>query len=147
MMNRRFSLLTLIVGSFALPSFGCVASSTFEQSQQKAYAQHQQDQRQILDLNIDIRRLKGRIEDLESSLKSEREQVTRIEQERKEVRDELLKLKIAQEQSARRPDRSTGERSASDLQDENGRLRDRLDEAKRRLKELSQQVQHLLEPS
>jgi len=60
----------------------------------------------------------------------------------------LLKLKIAQEQQAvRRPDRGGGARSSSDLQEENVRLRDRLEDVKRRLKELFQQVQRLLEPS
>ena len=92
---------------------GCVTNSTYEESQQRAYSQHQEDQRQILLLNIEIRRLKDHVEELESSLQSEREHATRTELERNEIRDELLKLKIA----------------------------------KRRLKELFQQVQRLLEPS
>jgi chromosome segregation ATPase len=127
---------------------GCVTNSTYEESQQRAYSQHQEDQRQILHLNIEIRRLKDHVEELESSLQSEREHATRTELERNEIRDELLKLKIAQEQQAvRRSDRGGGERPPSDLQEENARLRDRLEDAKRRLKELFQQVQRLLEPS
>jgi len=127
---------------------GCVTNSTYEESQQRAYSQHQEDQRQILHLNIEIRRLKDHVEELESSLQSEREHATRTELERNEIRDELLKLKSAQEQQAvRRSDRGGGERPPSDLQEENARLRDRLEDAKRRLKELFQQVQRLLEPS
>ena len=127
---------------------GCVTNSTYEESQQRAYSQHQEDQRQILHLNIEIRRLKDHVEELESSLQSEREHATRTELERNEIRDELLKLKIAQEQQAvRRSDRGGGERPPSDLQEENVRLRDRLEDVKRRLKELFQQVQRLLEPS
>jgi len=127
---------------------GCVTNSTYEESQQRAYSQHQEDQRQILHLNIEIRRLKDHVEELESSFQSEREHATRTELERNEIRDELLKLKIAQEQQAvRRSDRGGGERPPSDLQEENARLRDRLEDAKRRLKELFQQVQRLLEPS
>ena len=127
---------------------GCVTNSTYEESQQRAYSQHQEDQRQILLLNIEIRRLKDHVEELESSLQSEREHATRTELERNEIRDELLKLKIAQEQQAvRRSDRGGGARPPSDLQEENARLRDRLEDAKRRLKELFQQAQRLLEPS
>jgi chromosome segregation ATPase len=125
---------------------GCVASSTYEQAQQKAYAQHQQDQRQILDLSVGNKRLKEQVEELESSLQSTREQLARTEQEPKETRDELLKLKIEKEQQpGRRYDRFGGERLPSDIQDENARLRDRLEESKRRVKELFQQLQRMLE--
>ena len=43
---------------------GCVTNSTYEESQQRAYSQHQEDQRQILHLNIEIRRLKDHVEEL-----------------------------------------------------------------------------------
>ena len=149
MTGRNCNRVVIIMGGvlLALPT-GCVANSTYEESQQRAYSQHQEDQRQILHLNIEIRRLKDHVEELESSLQSEREHATRTELERNEIRDELLKLKIAQEQQAvRRPDRGGGARSSSDLHEENVRLRDRLEDVKRRLKELFQQVQRLLEPS
>lgn len=148
MNTRNLELLAAIVISGVAASLqtGCVAGSTYEQAQQKAYVQHQQDQRQILDLSVGNRRLKERIEELESSLQSAREQLTRTEQERKEVRDELLRLKIEKEQQhGRRHDRLSGERAPSDIQDENARLRDRIEDAKRRVKELFQQLQHMLE--
>ena len=125
---------------------GCVVGSTYEQAQQKAYAQHQEDQRHIVELGVANRRLKGRIEELESFLQSAREQLARIEQERKDIRDELLRLKIDKEQQpGRRQDRLRGDRSPADIRDENARLRDRLEDTKRRVKELFQQLQQMLE--
>jgi predicted RNase H-like nuclease (RuvC/YqgF family) len=125
---------------------GCVVGSTHEQAQQKAYAQHQEDQRQIVELGVANRRLKGRIEELESSLQSAHEQLARIEQERKDIRDEVLRLKIDKEQQpGRRQDRLRGDRSPADMGDENARLRDRLGDTKRRVKELFQQLQQMLE--
>ncbi len=136
----------VISGVLASLQTGCVASSTYEQAQGKTYVQHQQDQRQILDLSVGNRRLKERVEELGSSLQSAREQLTRTEQERKEIRDEMLRLKIEKEQQpGRRQDRLSGERSPSDIQDENARLRGRIEDAKRRVKELFQQLQHMLE--
>lgn len=136
----------LLSGVAASLQTACVAGSTYEQAQQKAYLQHQQDQRQILDVSVANRRLKERVEELESSLQSTREQLTRTEQERKEMRDEMLRLKIEKEQHpGRRQDRLGGERPPSDLQDENARLRDRVEDAKRRVKELFQQLEHMLE--
>jgi hypothetical protein len=148
MNTHRMKSVAAIVISSVLASLqtGCVAGSTYEQAQKKAYVQHQQDQRQILDLSVGNRRLKERVEELESSLQSTREQLMRTEQERKEMRDEMLRLKIEKEQQpGRRQDRLSGERSPSDIQDENARLRDRLEDAKRRVKELFQQLQHMLE--
>ena len=136
----------LLSGVVASLQTGCVTGSTYEQAQQKAYVQHQQDQRQILDLSVANKRLKERVEELESFLQSAREQLTRTEQERKEMRDEMLRLKIEKEQQpGRRQDRLSGERAPSDIRDENARLRDRIEDAKRRLKELFQQLQHMLE--
>ncbi|MBA2251548.1 MAG: hypothetical protein H0W13_02405, partial [Nitrospirales bacterium] len=100
MTTRSIESVAAIVISSVLASLltGCVASSTYEQAQEKAYVQHQQDQRQILDLNVGNRRLKEKVETLESSLQASREQLTRTEQERKEMRDEMLRLKIEKEQ-------------------------------------------------
>ncbi len=148
MTMRSIESVAAIVISSVLASLqiGCVAGSTYEQAQEKAYVQHQQDERQILDLSVANRRLKERVDDLESSLQSAREQLTRTEQERKDMRDEMLRLKIEKEQQpGRRQDRLSGERAPSDIQDENARLRDRIEDAKRRVKELFQQLQHMLE--
>jgi predicted RNase H-like nuclease (RuvC/YqgF family) len=136
----------LLSGVVASLQTGCVAGSTYEQAQERAYAQHQQDQRQILDLSLGNKRLKERVDALESSLQSSREQLTRTEHEWKEIRDELLRLKIEKEQQpGRRQQRLSGERPPSDIENENARLRDRLEDAKRRVKELFQQLQHMLE--
>lgn len=145
--HRRESVAAIVISSvLASLQTGCVAGSTYEQAQEKAYVQHQQDQRQILDLSVSNRRLKERVEELESSLQSTREQLMRTEQERKEMRDEMLRLKIEKEQQpGRRQDRLSSERSPSDIQDENARLRDRLEDAKRRVKELFQQLHHMLD--
>jgi hypothetical protein len=125
---------------------GCVAGTVDQQAQQKTYAQHQEDQRHIVELGVANRRLKGRIEELESSLQSAREQLARIEQERKDISDELLRLKIEKEQQpGRRQDRLRGDRSPADMGDENARLRDRLEDTKRRVKDLFQQLQQMLE--
>lgn len=124
---------------------GCVAGSTYEQAQQKPSVQHQEAQRHIVVLGLANRRLKQRVEELESSLQSAREQLVGIEQERKEVRDELLRLKIDRTAACRRQDRFRGDRSPSDIGDENARLRDRLEDTKRRVKNLFQQLQQMLE--
>ena len=148
MTTRSIGSVGAIVMSSVLVSLetGCVASRTYEEAQEKAYVQHQQDQRQISDLSVGNRRLKERVEELESSLQSAREQLARIEQERKEIRDELLRVKIQQEQQpGRRRERLSGERPPSDIQDENVRLRDRIQDAKGRLSELLQQLQRMLE--
>ena len=148
MRRRTMKRLTAITAAIFLETLevSCVANRTFEESQEKAYAQHQQDQRQIVDLRGSTRKLKERIEELESSLQATREQLARTEHEWKEMRDELLRFKIEKEQQpGRRQDRGSGERSPLDIQEENTRLRDRMEEAKRRVKELSQQLQHMLE--
>jgi chromosome segregation ATPase len=148
MTTRSIESVAVIMISSMLASLqtGCVAGSTYEQAQQKAYEQHQQDQTQILNLGVANRRLKERAEELESSLQSAHEQLTRIEQERKQIRDELLRLKIEKEQQpGRRQDRLRGDRPPSDVQDENARLRDRMEDTKRRVKELFQQLERMLE--
>ena len=148
MNERNIKRLTTVAAGIFLGSLqlSCVTNRTFEESQERAYAQHQQDQRQIVDLKGTTRQLKDRVEELESSLQSTREQLARTEREWKEMRDELLKLKIEKEQQpGRRQDSLGGERPPSDIQDENARLRDRMEEAKRRAKELFQQLLHMLE--
>jgi len=123
---------------------GCVSSRTYEEAQQHAYARHQEDQREILDLSVSNKRLVQRIEELEAALESAREQVARTEKEWKEARDELLKLKTEKEQTPnRRRDRAGQERPLSD--DDHLRLRERIDEAKRRVKEALQQLQGMLD--
>ena len=70
MTTRSIESVAAIVISSVLASLqtGCVASSTYEQAQEKAYVQHQQDQRENLDLSVGNKRLKERVEEVESSL-------------------------------------------------------------------------------
>lgn len=145
--RTRFFAAIVAGGFVAALQIGCVASRTYEAAQQKAYTQYEQDQRRILDLTVSNKQLKERLEQLESSLQSAREQLTRTEREWKEARDELLRLKIEKEQQPGRKRGQPGvDRPPSDILDENARLRDRLEDAKRRVKELSQQLQQMLEP-
>jgi hypothetical protein len=148
MTTRSIASLGSTVLSAVLASLetGCVASSTYELAQQTAYAQHQEDQRQISHLTGANRKLKARMEDLEASLQSSQDQLARTEEERKAIRDEMLRLKIQKEQQpGRRHDRFRDERATEEAQDENARLRERMDIAKRRVEELFQQLLRMLE--
>jgi hypothetical protein len=145
-MNRpaKLAALSMTIAVIAVWS-GCVSNRTFEESQQRSYTQHQQDQQHILELNIANKKLKQRIEELETALQSTRDQLGRTEREWKEVRDELLKMKIdkEQQQPGRRRDRVAQEKSGEGQDDQIKQLR--LDEARRRAKELLQQLQGMME--
>jgi len=144
-MNRpaKLAALSMTIAVTALWS-GCVSNRTFEESQQKSYTQHQQDQQHILELNVANKKLKQRVEELDTALQSTREQLGRTEREWKEVRDELLKLKIEKEQQpGKRRDRMAQEKSGDGPDDQIKQLR--LDEARRRAKELLQQLQGMME--
>jgi hypothetical protein len=139
----KLAALSLTIAVTAMWS-GCVSNQTFEQAQQKSYTQHQQDQQHLLELNVANRKLKQRIEELETALQSTRDQLGRTEKEWKEVRDELLKLKIEKEQQpGRRRDRVAQEKLGDGPDDQIKQLR--LDEARRRAKELLQQLQGMME--
>jgi len=145
-MNRpaKLAALSMTIAVIAVWS-GCVSNRTFEESQQRSYTQHQQDQQHLLELNIANKKLKQRIEELETALQSTRDQLSRTEREWKEVRDELLKMKIdkEQQQPGRRRDRVAQEKSGEGQDDQIKQLR--LDEARRRAKELLQQLQGMME--
>jgi len=145
-MNRpaKLAALSMTIAVIAVWS-GCVSNRTFEESQQRSYTQHQQDQQHLLELNIANKKLKQRIEELETALQSTRDQLGRTEREWKEVRDELLKMKIdkEQQQPGRRRDRVAQEKSGEGQDDQIKQLR--LDEARRRAKELLQQLQGMME--
>jgi peptidoglycan hydrolase CwlO-like protein len=141
--HAKLAVLFMTLAVTALWS-GCVSNQTFEQAQQKSYTQHQQDQQHLLELNVANRKLKQRIEELETALQSTRDQLGRTEKEWKEVRDELLKLKIEKEQQpGRRRDRVAQEKLGDGPDDQIKQLR--LDEARRRAKELLQQLQGMME--
>ena len=144
-MNRHTTLAAFsMMIAVTATGGGCVSNQTFEQAQQKAYSQHQQDQQHILELNLANKKLKQRSEELETALQATRDQLGRTEKEWKEVRDELLKLKIEKEQQpGRKRDRVTQEKSGEGPDDQIKQLR--LDEARRRAKELLQQLQGMME--
>jgi|SoiMetStandDraft_2_1073263.scaffolds.fasta_scaffold550683_1 hypothetical protein len=144
-MNRPAKLAALsMTMAVTMVWSGCVSNQTFEQAQQKAYAQLQQEQQQLLELNVTNKRLKQRADELEAALQLTREQLGRTEKEWKEVRDELLKLKIEKEQQpGKRRDRVGQEKSGEGQDDQLKHLR--LDEARRRAKELLQQLQGMVD--
>ena len=144
-MNRPAKLAALsMTMAVTMAWSGCVSNQTFEQAQQKAYAQLQQEQQQLLELNVTNKRLKQRADELEAALQLTREQLGRTEKEWKEVRDELLKLKIEKEQQpGKRRDRVGQEKSGEGQDDQLKHLR--LDEARRRAKELLQQLQGMVD--
>jgi len=143
-MNRRAKLAALSMTIAVTMWSGCVSNQTFEQAKQKAYAQLQQDQQRLLELNITNKRLKQRTDELEAALQLTREQLGRTEKEWKEVRDEILKLKIEKEQQpGKRRDRVAPEKSSEGQDDQIKQLR--LDEARRRAKELLQQLQGMVD--
>lgn len=148
-MNRQIirpASLIILGGILAGLQTGCVAASTYEQAQRNAEIQRQNDQRQIQELTASNRQLKQRIEELEANLRTAHEQVARTEREWREARDELLKMKIEKEQQrGRARDRlSPLERPETDL-DNRLKLRERADEAMRRIKELLRQLQAALD--
>jgi len=144
-MNRPAKLAALsMTMAVTMVWSGCVSNQTFEQAQQKAYAQLQQEQQQLLELNVTNKRLKQRADELEAALQLTREQLGRTEKEWKEVRDELLKLKIEKEQQpGKRRDRVGQEKSGEGQDDQLKHLR--LDEARRRAKELLQRLQGMVD--
>jgi septal ring factor EnvC (AmiA/AmiB activator) len=64
-----------------------------------------QAEHKTADLSVLNAQLKIQIEELTGQLKAAREQIARTEQERKEMRDELLRMKIAQEETQRARER------------------------------------------
>lgn len=128
----RLAVGLLMAGAVAAQS-GCVSSSSYELARshaENAKLLYQNEQRRAQELAATNKQLKQQIEDLETKLRTTREQLARTEQEWKEARDELLKLKIEREQQQPRRSREPADSP----------------EAKRRLKDLLRQLEALLEP-
>jgi chromosome segregation ATPase len=134
----RLAALALIGGMITGSNTGCVSGSTFEDAQRKAAYQLQNEQRIAHELAISNKQLKQRIEELETSLRTTREDLVRTERESKETRDELLKLKIDKEQQ-----RGRGRDRFSQL--ERPEIPGRAEETVRRLKDLLRQLQAALD--
>src|SRR3712207_4953128 len=93
--------LTLIGGIVVGTLTACVSAGTYEEARLAAQRQLQNEQRVSQGLAGSNKLLKQWIDELESSLRHTREQLTRTEKEWRETRDELLKLKIEKEQQRR----------------------------------------------
>ena len=99
-MNRRvtyFAALALIgIGGLA----GCVSSGTHNEAIRHAELRLQSEQRLTQELATSNKELRFRNAELESTLRSVRDQLMRTDKEWRDARDELLKIKISQEQHA-----------------------------------------------
>jgi septal ring factor EnvC (AmiA/AmiB activator) len=133
----RVAALTLIAGLAGGSISGCVLGSTFEQAQREAERRLYNEQRTSQELADANKRLKQRVDELESALRTAREDLVRTERIWKETRDELLKLKIEQEQLPRSRERLS--------QLEKPSLPSRTDDTIRRLKDLLRQLQAALD--
>lgn len=146
----RVVLLGVMAIGVALGGSACVSGDTYELARkdaENARLLYQNEQRQTQDLVANNKRLKQQIEELEAALRDTREKLARVDREWREVRDELLRLKIEREQ--RRSARQHGE-SQLNLDtakpDTDERARRLLpDDSKRRLRELLEELQGLLQ--
>ncbi|MGH7207991.1 MAG: hypothetical protein ACREIL_01260, partial [Nitrospiraceae bacterium] len=114
---------------------------------------YQNEQRRSQELSATATQMKLQIEGLEATLRDTREKLERADRDWRETRDELLKLKIEQEQ--RRKGRQRLVETQPLLEAEKAAVATELEarfkqkaeseDAKRRLKELMQQLQTVLE--
>ncbi len=137
---------------------GCVSSSTYELAKsnaENAKLLYQNEQRRANELAAGTKKLKERIEELEASLHESREKLARADRDWRETRDELLRLKIEREQARRKggersPEfviHSDAEKSSSGIEPEGAGPKGdpQARDARRRLRELLQQLQSALE--
>jgi len=136
-------------------SMGCVSSSTYELAKsnaENAKLLYQNEQRRSQELVASAKQMKQQIESLEAILREAREKLERTDRDWRETRDELLKLKIEREQQRRKIrvgdflTRPEMEKPPLDVESE-ARVKPQAEseDAKRRLKELMQQLQTVLE--
>ena len=153
--ERRGMLAALGVLALAA-STGCVSSSTYQLAKsnaENAKLLYLNEQRRAQELSSTVKQQKLEMESLEATLRDTREKLERTDREWRETRDELLKLKIDQEQ--RRKGRQRPGETQAGLEAEKtavaAELETRLkqqaesEDAKRRLKELVQQLQSVLQ--
>lgn len=151
--RETFVVLGLLVAG---ASMGCVSSSTYELAKsnaENAKLLYQNEQRRAQELSGTVKQLKQQLESLEATLRDTRDKLERTDREWRETRDELLKLKIDQEQ--RRKGRQRLVETQPGLEAEKAAVAAELEarlkqqteseDAKRRLKELMQQLQTVLE--
>lgn len=149
-----------MVGALVLSVFaaaGCVSSSVYERAVQdamQAKLQEQKDQETIKDLAESNKQIRQRVEDLEARLRVANETLVRTDRDWREARDELLTLKMDREQQIQKI-RERLKASQKQLEKEKAALETDVtvreksqaqsEETKRRLKDLMQEVQGLLD--
>jgi hypothetical protein len=115
----------------------------------------QAEQRRVQDMEVKLRELTGKAQDLERAANAAREEAARREREYKEIRDELLALKIPLEQRRVHTQRSRAREGSGPLESE---LRSSMtgvglpvspptpaESSKQRLKDALQEFQRLLD--
>jgi septal ring factor EnvC (AmiA/AmiB activator) len=145
--ERRAALL-IASAAFGVLLTGCVSSSTYELAKrdaEKAMLLYQNEQHRTQELATANKQLKQQVEALQVTLKDTQEKFERADRDWRETRDELLKLKIEREQQARgRARRGEAERAVLGLPEPAPKSAFESEETKRRLKELMQQLQSVL---
>jgi len=133
----RIAVMTVLGWMLAGVSTGCVSSSTYELAKSNATTAKQ---------------MKLQIEALEATLRDTREKLERTDRDWRETRDELLRVKIEREQQRRKIrvgdflTRPEMEKPTLDVESEAlVKPQPKSEDAKRRLKELMQQLQTVLE--
>lgn len=156
--STHLAIVTVLGGLVAATQTACVSSSTYELAKsnaENAKLLYQNEQRRSQELVATNKRMKQQIEDLESNLRISREQLERKDKEWREARDELLKMKIDKEQQRHKSRERLSEASsrpeviekagpATDF-DSRSKSQAQSEDAKRRVKELLEQLQGLLE--
>jgi septal ring factor EnvC (AmiA/AmiB activator) len=99
------SRLVVMSAVFAAVTVGCAGTREMEQPVGASRVLAPAEQRKVDDTARENAKLQVQTEELTNQLKAAREQIARTEQERKEMRDELLRMKIAQEEAQRARDR------------------------------------------
>jgi len=136
-------------------SMGCVSSSSYELAKsnaENAKLLYQNEQRRSQELAGTAKQMKLQLETLEATLRDTREKLERTDRDWRETRDELLRVKIEREQQRRKIrvgdflTRPEMEKPTLDVESE-ARFKPQVEseDAKRRLKELMQQLQSVLQ--
>lgn len=135
---------------------GCVSQNTFELARmdaENAKLRYQQEAQRTQALTEQVKQMRFQIEDLEIKLRNASETADRASREYKQIRDELLAMKIRQEQEQHRI-KTRLRQSLKQLDQERALLESEQDlsakydgatpETKERVKELLQQIDGLL---
>lgn len=154
--RARLAIVT-VLGMVSWAQTGCVFGSSYELARkdaENAKLLYESELRRAQDLAAANKRMKLQIDDLETGFRTAREKADRLEKEYREVRDDLIKLKIEKEQQRHRIKQQLKE-TQSQLEREKAVLDTEADlrlktqgqpeESRARAKELLQQLQALME--